>query len=191
MGATFAFRRRGTAEWVSYRANTWQPCNLRNRRRTFAVLKSLHPDDFETLCAEVLKKLGAQSDRTQSTRDGGVDFYGFNFSGVTGTLPFPIVSRAMVVGQAKRWVDQIVSETELRKFVGGALHEVEKFRDRPDFGILSPVVYAFWTTSDFDRNAREYATAMGIWTMAGPTLAAYIDELTLTSAVDRLLDSRS
>lgn len=159
-------------------------------RKMLVRLKNLDPFDFEILCSEILSRLGAAGQQTPKTRDGGVDFLGFNFSGVTESLPFPLVSKSIVVGQAKRYTkSKMVSESEMQKFVGGALRQVEKYRDRDDFGILSPVVFAYWTTHDFEPNARKYAKAMGIWTMNGPTLAGYVIELGLDERVDELLSN--
>lgn len=183
---------------VTYEIDTTEPTPFvrgtvsADQRNMLDRLKRLDPFDFEILCSDILSKLGAIAQQTPKTHDGGVDFLGFNFAGITAALPFPLVSKSIVVGQAKRYTRaKMVSESEVQKFVGGALRQVEKYRDRDDFGILSPVVFAYWTTHDFEPNARKYAKAMGIWTMNGPTLAAYVLALQLDNRVDELLTGRS
>ncbi|MBV5272199.1 MAG: restriction endonuclease [Lamprocystis purpurea] len=146
---------------------------------TLALIREMDPSDFEKICAQILKKLGANSEATGKVADDGVDFIGYNFSPLDRRgLPTSVVSQAIVVGQAKRYrQSNIVTENDLRKFVGGALKKVHALRDRQDFGVLSPVVYSYWTTSDFDPSAKEYARVMGLWLMNGPTLAKYLLEL--------------
>src|SRR5258705_463543 len=69
-------------------------------------------------------------------------------------------SRILVIGQAKRYIDgNHVREKELREFVGAVIKRVDELkRTRSEqFGIMHPIILAFWTTSDFHLNAREYA----------------------------------
>lgn len=146
---------------------------------TLAALREMAPSDFENVCAQILKKLGANSETTGRIADDGVDFVGYNFSPLARRgLPTSVVSQAIVVGQAKRYRQgNTVTESDLKKFVGGALKKIHALRDRQDFGVLSPVVFAYWTTSDFDSGAKEYARFMGLWLMNGPTLTKYLLEL--------------
>ena len=43
-------------------------------------LRSIDPKYFEQVCAEVLKKLGADAQTIQLADDGGVDFFGFDLT---------------------------------------------------------------------------------------------------------------
>lgn len=69
------------------------------------------------------------------------------------------------------------------------MRKVNDHHERSDFGVLSPVIYAFWTTSDFNEGAREYSKAMGIWTMDGITLSTYINELGIEEDVERIFNT--
>jgi restriction endonuclease Mrr len=152
-------------------------------------LSSMKPDNFEKVCAVILRALGAESEKTGGSHDGGVDFLGYNFSTVRHGISVPIASRAIVIGQAKRYKrSHVVRETELRKFIGGAIKIADELRSRPDFGVLSPVLYAFWTTSDFDINAKKFARKMGLWFMNGPTLASYIKQLGIDVEIRELIN---
>jgi hypothetical protein len=54
--------------------------------------------------------------------------------------------------------------------------------------ILTPVIFAYWTTSGFEQSAKAYARSIGLWHMDGQTLAAYVGSLGLVDAVMRLPD---
>lgn len=150
------------------------------------VLKEIREMDstkFEELCADVLKKLGwHETGCIGGGQDDGVDFYAFGFpDNQLFDLPIPLNCKALVIGQAKRYKQgNNVSETEIRKFVGGALKKLNDFRKSGKVGVLTPVVFAFWTSSDFQDPAKEYAKTMGIWFMNGRTLVEYLDKLDLT-----------
>jgi hypothetical protein len=51
---------------------------------------------------------------------------------------------------------------------------------------LMPTLFAFWTTSDLDPNAKKYARSVGLWYMDGPTLSAYAQELGLEEYINNL-----
>lgn len=148
-----------------------------------AVLNSLRlmdPYKFEVICKLILEKVGGDSAVTQKTNDGGVDFYAFNLRNCSEHLSLPISSSISVIGQAKRYKDgNDISESDLRKFVGGALLIVDEFRDNNKINVLSPIIYAFWTTSSFHINAKEYAKKMGIWYLDGLTITDYVIKLDL------------
>ena len=150
-------------------------------------LRTRDPFEFERLCAEILSKLGARSEVTGKTWDGGVDFLAIDFDFVPDGLPTPNACRAAVIGQAKRYKDgNAVKESDLRKFVGGALRRRHELIRHQRISPLSPVVYAFWTTSSFESNARAFGRAMGIWYMEGSTLAKYCNDLGLQHFVANL-----
>lgn len=151
------------------------------------VLRSIDPLVFERVCALVLQKLGAKSETTQASYDGGVDFLAIDFDFVPDGLDTPASCRAAVIGQAKRYKDgNTIAETALRSFVGGAVRWRHQLAAEGKIGALSPVSFAFWTTSSFEPNARKYARAVGIWYMEGRTLAAYCDSLGLTDEIKAL-----
>jgi hypothetical protein len=52
-------------------------------------------------------------------------------------------------------------------------------REDERFGILFPVAYAFWTTSNFNKPARDYAKRMGLWCLGGLGLAQLAHKLKL------------
>lgn len=145
-------------------------------------LRALTPEHFETFCARVLGALGARGTRLGGSLDGGVDFVARDLQLCE---PAPVGARVLVVGQAKRYaVTNSVSETELRAFVGGALRRLSDHEDTMAFrtGTLSPVVFAFWTTAEFQPSARRYARAMGLWYLSGIALAQLALRVGLTTA---------
>lgn len=147
-------------------------------------LRRIDPFKFEEVCAWVLNKLGANAKTTQRTKDGGVDFVGTGLKIVQGTLGVPSACLAAVVGQAKRYSDgNPIRETQVREFVGAAVLRSHQLRYESGMGPLAPVLFAFWTTSDFDPNAKIYSRAVGLWYMDGETLANYIDHLGLSRQV--------
>ena len=52
---------------------------------------------------------------------------------------------------------------------------------------LTPTLFAFWTTSDLETNAKKYARNIGLWYMDGSTLVAYIEELGLVEYIEQLV----
>lgn len=145
------------------------------------ALQALDWGRFEELCGSILSRLGASSvHMTPPTRDGGVDVIGFNLCHQKGAVPVPDVAKLCVLVQAKRYArGNNVKETELRTFVGGADLWVERLRRTKTIRVVTPIVYAFWATSDFDVAAKRYARKMGIWHMNGPTIAAVVKALKL------------
>lgn len=130
-------------------------------------LRGVTSDVFEEFCVRVLVGLGGRGTVLGQTGDGGVDFAARDINLCT---PATIGARIFVIGQAKRYsVTNLVSETQLREFVGGALRRLHNHEDSVTFrpGILSPIIFAFWTTSDFQPSARRWARAMGLWYLNG------------------------
>jgi Restriction endonuclease len=151
-----------------------------------AKLRRIDPFQLETICAKLLGVLGATSTETKRTNDGGIDFIGVNLKIVPLALTIPSACRAAVIGQAKRYKDgNPISETRLREFVGAATLKRHQLRIAP----LVPVLFAFWTTSDFDPSAKRYARELGLWYMDGLTLATYVTDLGLKDLVMSLPDS--
>jgi len=153
---------------------------LNEDRNILIKLRKIDPFDFEKLCASILDQLGAFSHVTERTNDGGVDFIGKYLNIVPLSLGLPISCKATVIGQAKRYkMGNPVKESNLREFVGAATLYRHELRKENSIGPLTPIIYAFWTTSDFDQNAKRYARAIGLWYMEGRTLANYLKHLKL------------
>lgn len=137
-------------------------------------LLALSPTDFESFCADILQRMGGRSSVTGRTGDGGVDFVACDLSFFPHQGPASPGARVLVLGQAKRYDrENFVTEVELRSFVGGALRKASDQEDSRTFrtAVLAPIVFAFWTTSDFHHLARKYARGMGLWYLNGIGLA--------------------
>ena len=136
-------------------------------------LQSLDPTEFEKFCARILKNLGANSSTVGGSQDNGVDFVAINLQLGEKVKLAPRSSQGIVVGQAKRYKDKNITECDIREFIGGAILRADKLRGEHvfDTGLLSPVSFAYWTTSDFHIAAKKYARRMGIWYLNGIGLA--------------------
>lgn len=159
-------------------------------RPLLTKLRMIDPYALEGVCADVLRKLGADAQATQQTNDGGIDFEAVGLKIVQGSLGMPNACKAAVVGQAKRYREaNPIRECQLREFVGAATLRRHELQRNAVIGPLTPVLFAFWTTSDFDPNAKRFARASGLWYMDGDTLANYIDNLGLGAPVLALRDA--
>ncbi|MGC4014997.1 MAG: restriction endonuclease [Luteolibacter sp.] len=158
-------------------------------RPLLSKLRKVDPFDFETVCAKILAQLGAQADVTKRTNDDGVDFFAVDFDFVSDGIRTPQACRAAVIGQAKRYKDgNLIRETDVRAFVGGAIKVKNDLALDRKILPLSPVVFAFWTTSDFDPSAKQYAKSLGLWYLGGLALSKYIQALNLEAFVDSFLE---
>jgi hypothetical protein len=138
------------------------------------ILLNKNSQEFEAFCAEVLKSMGGTSAVTGRPGDGGVDFVARDLSFSADKGPAPAGARVSVVGQAKLYSrDNLISENDLRCFVGGALRRAADPGDNLTYrrAHLAPLVFAFWTTSDYHPSAKSYARAMGLWYLNGIGLA--------------------
>ena len=154
-----------------------------------AKLRRIDPFKVEDLCAEILAKLGATANVTERTGDGGVDFIATDLDIVPSGYGMPAVCRATVIGQTKRYKEgNVISERALREFVGSGVWKRHKLRLDSGISPLAPVILAFWTTSNFEPNAKRYAREMGIWYMDGHTLASYVSKLGLSEFAHGLPD---
>ncbi|WP_182913877.1 restriction endonuclease [Sphingobium terrigena] len=157
-----------------------------------AKLRRIDPLVVEDLCVNILEKLGATANVTGQSGDGGVDFIGTNLDIMPSGYGIPAVCRATVIGQTKRYKEtNVIKETALREFVGSGVWKRHKLRLDSGISPLAPVILAFWTTSNFEPNAKRYAREMGIWYMDGHTLASYIAKLGLSDFVHALPDENS
>lgn len=155
------------------------------------LLKRIQSADskyFEKICAKILNILGGIANVADTNIDHGVDFVGFNIKGHAQNLPLPHGSGLTVIGQAKRYKDtNLVTENEMRNFIGGAMHRRHEFLVNGNLSVFGPLVLAYWTTSDLDRNAKEFARKMGIWYMGGQSLVHYIESLNLSEEIEKEL----
>lgn len=148
------------------------------------------PFRFEELCVDILRALKARAELNRKRSDDGVDFFAIDFDFVPDTVNTPQGCRAAVVGQAKRFKSgHLIKETDLRAFIGGAVKVRNDLLIGRKILPLSPVVFAFWTTSDFDPSAREYARSLGIWYLNGRALARYVRDLGLAGSIKAISDS--
>jgi hypothetical protein len=136
-------------------------------------LQANTPQNFEIFCKQILDKLGGNSIVSGSPYDGGIDFTSTDL--LLNNLPGLSTkgSKILVIGQAKRYIDgNHVKEKDLREFIGAAIKRMDELKKtRSDqFGILHPIILAFWTTSDFHLNAKNYAKDLGIWYLNGIAL---------------------
>ncbi len=156
----------------------------------FALLRrirEMNPFKFEELCAKILGAMGAEAFATPPVNDGGVDFVGMLLRPVPIGYALPRKSSVTVIGQAKRYArGKNVCLNELRQFVGAARKYRDHMRGNNNFGVLSPVLLAYWTTSEFDESALQFAREMGIWTLEGATLCEYVLSLNLEGEVPQL-----
>jgi Restriction endonuclease len=152
-------------------------------------LRRIDPFKVEDLCAAILAKLGGVARATERTGDGGVDFVATDLDIMPSGFGIPAVCRATVIGQTKRYKEtNVIKETSLREFVGAGVWKRHRLRLDSGISPLAPVILAYWTTSNFEPNAKRYAREMGLWYMDGHTLAAYIDKLELSEFVFGLPD---
>ncbi|MBS0362980.1 MAG: restriction endonuclease [Proteobacteria bacterium] len=147
-------------------------------------LRSIDPFKVEDICAEILKGFGAAAQPTPRTADGGIDFIAANLNIVPEGFAVPIGCRATIIGQTKRYKDgNAITEKMLREFVGAGLLRKHVLQAEGRIAPLTPVIFAFWTTSDFELNAKKYARDVGLWFMDGHTLATYVHSLGLADMV--------
>lgn len=151
-------------------------------------LKRICPFDFEEVCSKLINAIGANSRVTSKTRDGGVDFIAVGLDILPADLNCPLHCRASVIGQAKRFDNRLIAEKSLREFVGASLLHRNDLRVRQSISPLSPVLLAFWTTSNFEPNTKIFARKAGVWLMDGHTLSTYLIKLGLTDWVMSMPD---
>lgn len=63
-------------------------------------IRKMDPFAFESLCSEIICKIGGNCSVTKKSNDGGVDFYALNVRFVQENVPFPAHCKIAVVGQA-------------------------------------------------------------------------------------------
>jgi len=150
-------------------------------------LRAIKPEEFEFICAELLKSLGAVASSNGGSDDGGIDFIGFDLLVHKDIKNMPITSKFLILGQAKRYNNKnSVTLNELRQFVGSCKAKVKEYIIQGKVGPLTPIIYAFWTTSEFDPKARDYAHQMGIWFMDGYSFSCHIEQFSIPIPIPHL-----
>lgn len=142
--------------------------------RIQAAICQLNGTEFEEFCSKILNSLGAKSMQVKGgPGDGGVDFTARDLPVSSCTLPALTASYPIVIGQAKCYrQDRLISLDQLRGFLGAAVVLADKIRREEErIGLFSPIIFAFWTTSDFLPSARDFAREAGIWCLGGLAIA--------------------
>lgn len=158
-----------------------------------ADLTKMEPTDFERFCALLLNTIGADARHVGRTADGGVDFVATDVPiGIRYGVAFR-KGAPLVIGQAKRYkAANLVTENELRDFLGGAMLKADELRRSQErFGLFTPVVYAFWTTSQLNEKALQFARKAGIWTLGGLSLAQVSSRLGIAPVSVHVLEGAS
>ena len=148
-------------------------------------LRQLPSDVFEKFCAKILTRLHAESVVEGGPHDGGVDFYAVGLRLSPKVAPAPPSSMGVVLGQCKRFKEgNTVTITDLREFVGCSFRKADELRKMyPDrFGLMTPLLLAYWTTGDFNNPAKEFAKEMGIWYLNGIGVSQLAIRIGLTEA---------
>lgn len=104
-------------------------------------IKAMDDRQFEIFCGELFKQLGFKVKVTQETCDGGRDII-LKKNGFTTYV------------ECKKWNNNLVGREPLQKLVGSSIAD----------SVLNMI---FITTSDFNKNAKEYAKKMDslkLWT---------------------------
>jgi hypothetical protein len=150
--------------------------------RLLRKLQADTPENFESFCKKILDKLGGNSIVSGGPNDGGIDFESTDL--LISNLPKLSTkgSKILVIGQAKRYSEgNHVKEKELKEFIGSSIKRIDELKKTRSgqFGILHPIILAFWTTSDFHSNAKDYAKALGMWYLSGVALCQLAIHLNL------------
>ena len=156
----------------------------------YETLQELSPSEFELLCREVLKLIGARNIKlTKETRDEGIDFYGrlsvadlIKPSSVFRFRPFESFLEIWLVGQAKHYRAIKVATPDLRELVGSVrLASARAFADLdpdkyPDLliRVADPVFMLFFTTGRISIDGWQLVKKSGIVAMDGEMLAAFL-----------------
>ena len=156
----------------------------------YETLQELSPSEFELLCREILKLIGARNIRlTKQTRDEGIDFYGrlsvadlIEPSSVFRFRSFESFLEIWLVGQAKHYRAMKVATPDLRELVGSVrLASARAFADLdpdkyPDLWIrvADPVFMLFFTTGRISIDGWQLIKKSGIVAMDGEMLATFL-----------------
>lgn len=154
------------------------------------ILKQLTPSEFETLCGKVMEKLGVRNVTvTPRSGDEGIDFYGQlhleDF--LHSSKGLPTIERQMhvwIIGQAKRYIETLVSPEDIRDLVGavqlarGEAYASEVTSKYPDLRlrVCDPIYCVFVTTGHITANTWRLIDRSGVIAMDGAMLAQFVAE---------------
>lgn len=135
-------------------------------------IKSCSPGFFESLVVEVLVKMGYGGTR----KDAGAVLGRSGDEGIDGVINEDRLGLDKIYIQAKRW-EGTVSRPEIQKFVGALLGKQARK------GI-------FITTSDFSKQARDYASAIesSVVLVDGELLADFMIDHNVGTSVESLYE---
>lgn len=166
----------------------------------YKTLQELSPSEFELLCKQVLRLIGARNVRlTKETRDEGIDFYGqlsvvdlIVPSSVLRFKPFESLLEIWLVGQAKHYKSIKVATPDLRELVGSvSLASARAFADLdpekyPDLQIrlADPVFMLFFTTGRISVDGWQLIKKTGIIAMDGEMLATFLADHSVAITFD-------
>jgi hypothetical protein len=166
--------------------------NLQEQKRRRArfgeyvtALRALTPRQFECLCAGLLSVLNVEDlNVTAYSKDRGVDFYCRLplERHIFGNDLYPSWKRQLriwMVGQAKHYVDNVVSTPEIAKLVGSVKLLSGSTADRSHFPKLivrscDPVFLLFFTTGRLSSESWNLLDESGVVGMDGEMLAAFL-----------------
>ena len=109
-------------------------------------IRGFSDGDFEIFCAQLLEREGYRTKVTRVTSDHGVDVLLEDAAGRRGVV------------QCKRWARRLVGRPVVQQIFGEMMHERAVFA-------------AVLTTSDFTREARDWAQGKQLRLVDGPELA--------------------
>lgn len=151
-----------------------------NENVSIDIILSQPPEYFEFICKNILARLCEKASTEGKPFDDCVDFIGYSFPSKSIALNIPYNSLAVILGQAKRYQrTSVIDIHAIREFVGGALKRKADLMKQNLIAPLTPVTYAFWTTSDFTTNAKSYMRELGIWYLNGSDVSNYIKLLSI------------
>ena len=155
-------------------------CNKPSYAPLLDALYTINPNQFECFCATIINYLGGKGRVNGGPSDGGIDFIGEDLL-LPGINTRSLMSqRCTIIGQSKHYVDgHNVCLNECREFIGAAV----KYRDdmpKSQIRKFQPFIYAYWTTSDFHKDASLYLNSLGVWTLNGLQLSALAKDLKIT-----------
>lgn len=141
---------------------------------------AISSEQFERLCSGMITRMGGTGKDTGGDDDGGIDFIGENLLLTGIPAPSHLPSSVYLLGQAKHYKDgNQVTLVEARAFIGSAVKRQDELI-RSGFKRLQPVIFAFWTSSDFHIAAYEYFRDLGVWALNGIQLSSLAKSLGFT-----------
>jgi len=152
-----------------------------------AAICAISSDQFERFCASIITRMGGVGSATGGDDDGGIDFIGENL--LLAKIPSlsHLPDSVYLLGQAKHYKDgNQVTLVEARAFVGAAVKRQDELL-HSGFKRLQPIIFAFWTTSDFHKAAYDFFKELGVWALNGQQLSSLAHILGFTPGMIRCL----